>query len=109
MASGHVNRINRPDTWPHRPSLQNVKKALANSEPSTHGTIRKCRRPQRKAAYGSKADSGRPSMGVLMSSRPSRLAPAASENAMRPGSNEHGLLRTSRGSLDYPIGIKIWE
>jgi len=36
MASGHVNRIKRPNTWLHRPMLQNVKKALANSEPSTH-------------------------------------------------------------------------
>ena len=34
MASGHVNRIYRPNTWLHRPMLQNVKKALANSEPS---------------------------------------------------------------------------
>jgi hypothetical protein len=41
MASGHVNRIKRPNTWLHRPMLQNVKKALANSEPSTHGTNRK--------------------------------------------------------------------
>jgi hypothetical protein len=30
MASGHVNRIYRPNTWLHRPILQNVKKALAN-------------------------------------------------------------------------------
>src|SRR6202166_4310460 len=37
MASGHVNRIKRPNTWLHRPMLQNVKKALANTEPSTHG------------------------------------------------------------------------
>jgi hypothetical protein len=37
MASGHVNRIYRGNTWLHRPMLQNVKKALANSEPSTHG------------------------------------------------------------------------
>ena len=37
MASGHVNGIKRPNTWLHRPMLQNVKKALANSEPSTHG------------------------------------------------------------------------
>jgi hypothetical protein len=36
MASGHVNRANRPDTWLHRPILQNVKKPLANPEPSTH-------------------------------------------------------------------------
>ena len=40
MASGHVNRIKRPDTWLHRPMLQNVKKVLANPEPSTHGTFR---------------------------------------------------------------------
>jgi len=39
MASGHVNRIKRPNTWLHRPMLQNVKKALANPEPSTHGTF----------------------------------------------------------------------
>ena len=36
MASGHVNRANRPNTWVHRPNL-NVKILLANSEPSTHG------------------------------------------------------------------------
>jgi hypothetical protein len=41
MASGHVIRIKRPNTWLHRPMLQNVKKALANTEPSTHGTFRK--------------------------------------------------------------------
>ena len=43
MASGHVNRIKRPNTWLHRPMLQNVKKALANTEPSTHGTFETCR------------------------------------------------------------------
>jgi hypothetical protein len=47
MASGHVNRINRPNTWLHRPMLQNVKKALANTEPSTHGTNANC--PLRRA------------------------------------------------------------
>jgi hypothetical protein len=36
MASGHMNRVKRPDTWLHRPMLQNVKKVLANPE-STHG------------------------------------------------------------------------
>ena len=40
MASGLVCRANRPNTWLHRPMLQNVQKALANSEPSTHGTSR---------------------------------------------------------------------
>jgi hypothetical protein len=33
MASGHVNRVKRPNTWLHRPMLQNMKKALANPEP----------------------------------------------------------------------------
>jgi hypothetical protein len=37
MASGHVNRVNRPNTWLHRQMLQTFKKVLANSEPSTHG------------------------------------------------------------------------
>jgi hypothetical protein len=35
MACGHMNRVKRPDTL-HRPMLQNVKKVLANPEPSTH-------------------------------------------------------------------------
>jgi len=34
MASGHANRTKRPNTWPHRPTCD-VKKVLANSEPST--------------------------------------------------------------------------
>ena len=56
MASGHVNRIYRPNTWLHRPMLQNVKKALANSEPSTHGTKRTCRDVRLESAMRSKAD-----------------------------------------------------
>ena len=36
MASGHVNRAQRPNTWPHRPAMRNVKFFLANWEPSTH-------------------------------------------------------------------------
>jgi hypothetical protein len=40
MASGHMNRVKRPDTWLHRPMLQNVKKVLANPEPSTHDPSR---------------------------------------------------------------------
>jgi hypothetical protein len=39
MASGHVNRANRPNTWLHRSDLQR-EKVLANLEPSTHGTKR---------------------------------------------------------------------
>ena len=48
MASGHMNRVKRPDTWLHRPMLQNVKKILANPEPSTHdpmyGPAVRCKR-----------------------------------------------------------------
>ena len=36
--------------------LANVKKALANSEPSTHGTFRTCHRCQTMSAVGAKAD-----------------------------------------------------
>jgi len=28
MASGHVNRANRPNTWPHRPMLHSWRKPL---------------------------------------------------------------------------------
>jgi hypothetical protein len=43
MASGHVNRANRPNTWLLRPTLQ-VKILLANPEPSTHGPTEKSSR-----------------------------------------------------------------
>jgi hypothetical protein len=56
MASGHVNRIKRPNTWLHRPMLQNVKKALANPEPSTHGTKRTYRVRSVMSAFRGKAD-----------------------------------------------------
>ena len=52
MASGHVNRTERPNTWLHRPMLQNVKKALANTEPSTHGTSRHLAAMQNLVAIG---------------------------------------------------------
>jgi hypothetical protein len=56
MASGHVSRIKRPNTWLHRPMLQNVKKALANSEPSTHGTKPTWRDVRFTSAIGGQAD-----------------------------------------------------
>ncbi len=43
MASGHMNRVKRPDTWLHRPMLRNVKKVLANPEPSTHDPMQDIR------------------------------------------------------------------
>jgi hypothetical protein len=56
MASGHVSRIKRPNTWLHRPMLQNVKKVLANPEPSTHGTFRTWRDVQLESAICIKTD-----------------------------------------------------
>jgi hypothetical protein len=35
-----VNRIQRPNTWLHRPQACDVTILLANSEPSTHGPKR---------------------------------------------------------------------
>jgi hypothetical protein len=56
MASGHVNRTQRPNTWLHRPSLQNAKIPLANSEPSTHGTKRTSPGVCTMSAFGGEAD-----------------------------------------------------
>lgn len=36
MASGHASRVDRPNTWLLRPDCD-VKKVLANTEPSTRG------------------------------------------------------------------------
>jgi hypothetical protein len=52
MASGHVSRMKRPNTWLHRPMLQNVKKVLANPKPSTHGTPRHFAALQNLVAIG---------------------------------------------------------
>ena len=62
MASGHVNRTKRPNTWLHRPTLQNVKKALANPEPSTHGTFETCPPILRMSVH-------RPEVAVMRSGR----------------------------------------
>jgi hypothetical protein len=41
MASGHVNRIKRPNTWLHPTNAAKCEKALANPEPSTHDPKRR--------------------------------------------------------------------
>jgi hypothetical protein len=67
MASGHVNRVNRPNTWLHRPMLQNVKKILANPEPSTHVQVFGCRHAKTISTLGQPASEkrqGRKSRGV---------------------------------------------
>ncbi len=55
MASGHGNRIQRPNTWLHRPSLQR-EISLANSEPSTHGTKKTWRDVRRESVVEGKAE-----------------------------------------------------
>ena len=54
MASGHVNRTYRPNTWQHRPC--NVKIALANLKPSTHGTFEPSRLTPRMSANWDKPE-----------------------------------------------------
>jgi hypothetical protein len=80
MASGHVNRINRPNTWLHRPMLQNVKKALANTEPSTHGTFETCQRALRMSALGTLRKSRFSVVGAVVDlNGPLKLAVSAEE------------------------------
>ena len=49
MASGHVNRANRPNTWLHRPMLLNVRKVLAKA-PSTRDPTRTLATRRRSSA-----------------------------------------------------------
>jgi hypothetical protein len=56
MASGHVNRIQKAEHMAAPTNAANVKKALANSEPSTHGTSRHCAATQQFSRFRSKAD-----------------------------------------------------
>jgi hypothetical protein len=58
MASGHVNRTQRPNTWLHRSSLRR-EILLANSEPSTHGPSRNSARRSASVALGVTADTAR--------------------------------------------------
>src|SRR5215831_14662044 len=55
MASGHINRANRPNTWLHRPACRR-EESLANSEPSTHGTKQTLPSRRSMSAFGGKAD-----------------------------------------------------
>jgi hypothetical protein len=59
MASGHMNRVKRRDTWLLRPMLQNVKKILANPELSTQDPKRTSEPPQTAPPDGLAAASTR--------------------------------------------------
>jgi hypothetical protein len=56
MASGHVNRENRPNPWLHPTGICDVKIILANSEPSTHVPSRKWHFAKMISGIPSKAD-----------------------------------------------------
>jgi len=64
MASGHVNRTNRPNTSAAPTTAARVKKALANPEPSTHGPRLPSWEMRRVGSYlgytGHEADAGDP-------------------------------------------------
>ena len=56
MASGHVNRIQKAEHMAAPTNAANVKKVLANSEPSTHGTAATCGHVAAMSGFVAKAD-----------------------------------------------------
>ena len=56
MASGHVNRAKKAEHMAAPTKPANVKKVLANPEPSTHGTKPTFPRREGMSAVGGKAD-----------------------------------------------------
>jgi hypothetical protein len=89
MASGHVNRIERPNTWLHRPMLQNVKKVLANPEPSTHGTSRHFVASQRMVAIGAHSGhSGKPHRPISICDLRSGVFPNSPDNGITHPASE---------------------
>ena len=64
MASGHVNRIKRPNTWLHRPMLQNVKKLLPNRSRPHMGAERKWSGASRVCKYPNAIRETPPSLGI---------------------------------------------
>ena len=75
MASGHVNRIQRAEHMAAPTNAANVKKALANSEPSTHGTSRHLAAAQQFGRMWSEADINHRAgfMSTRLSSSPAHL------------------------------------
>ena len=55
MASGHVSRTDRPNTWLLRPALRRDQ-SLDNPEPSTHGPSRTSRDVRLESAKRFEAD-----------------------------------------------------
>ena len=106
MASGHVNRT-KGRTHGCTDQLAGVKKVLANSEPSTHGTKRTCRWCRAMSAFGGKADSRQMLPKCLLMThsgpQPSRnpalqQAPSALQNGTSLLGRPPGMPVTSRGA-----------
>jgi len=99
MASGHVNRANRPNTWLLRPPLHAGRKTLANPEPSTHGPKRRCAAPQQYSRFLGSCGHAR---GGVDPTRMTRTGPSltiASENIDRSSSNPSSAPFSANGLL----------
>ena len=93
MASGHVNRTIRPNTWPQPTKAQYVQKVLANREPSTHGTTRTCRIAPLTSAHRRVADI-------------SKSAPQRAALHYAPGASRASKFRTVLGCHAPPRALR---
>ena len=109
MASGHVNRTERPNTWQHRPSLD-VKIPLANPEPSTHGTSRHFAVLLNLVAIGASRTSGERSAGQIYGftpkpALPRLLATEAGVALRRERARVEGRRHPTRGSDEHRLDV----
>ena len=86
----------------------NVKKALANSEPSTHGTKRTCRVALHMSAFGGKADIALPHR-KMSANDPKRTCAGQKENPGRQGGeSDQGLGRDGPGNQETDDQCGSW-
>jgi hypothetical protein len=105
MASGHVSRIKRPNTWLRRPMLQNVKKALAKPEPSTHGTKRTSRPSLTMSVHRGSGLSANGSPLPSLIRRRHQLSPA--QRQLNPLAHAALLLGTYDGGWNCAVGCSV--
>src|SRR5438067_50886 len=98
MASGHVNRTNRPNTWLHRPSLRR-EKSPCQSEPSTHvaGALAVIRYAK---LHGT---DHRPWLTALLARRPTKVAAIALANKL---ARMAWALMASGERYNYPVALR---
>ena len=90
MASGHVNRTQRPNNMAAPTNAARVKKVLANSEPSTHGP---------ESVDGAEAARCRP-MGVKRTCRGHRKSDANDHKAT--SAEQIAIRRAQLGKAEHP-------